>query len=129
MLRQIPWVALYERVPKPRTRMTAQRDGLPRRPSDAGRARAVLPLRTGRLLGSRVHRGEALLPSEVTRPECLAGRGPTPAEDGGGWDEDDDANLVPAAEPEPGHVYDLACINRALALVTDEPDETGAPGQ
>jgi Plasmid pRiA4b ORF-3-like protein len=68
---------------------------------------------------------KVLPPGEVTRPECLAGRGTTPAEDGGDWDEDDDGNRVPAAEPEPGHVYDLARINRALALVIDEPDETG----
>jgi hypothetical protein len=72
---------------------------------------------------------KVLPPGEVTRPECLAGRGTTPAEDGGDWDEDDDGNRVPAAEPEPGHVYDLARINRALARVIDEPDETGDPAQ
>jgi hypothetical protein len=66
-----------------------------------------------------------LPPGEVTRPECLAGRGVTPAEDGADWEEDDDGNLVPVAEPEPGHVYDLARINRALALVTAEEHETG----
>jgi hypothetical protein len=72
---------------------------------------------------------KTLPPGEVTRPECLASRGTTPAEDGGDWDEDDDGNLVPAAEPEPGHVYDLARINRALARVIAEPDETGDPAQ
>ena len=66
-----------------------------------------------------------LPPGEVTRPECLAGRGVTPAEDGADWEGDDEGNLVPVAEPEPGHVYDLARINHALALVTAEPDETG----
>ena len=68
---------------------------------------------------------KTLPPGEVTRPECLAGRGTTPAEDGADWEEDDDGNLVPVAEPEPGHVYDLARINRALALVTAEEDESG----
>ena len=72
---------------------------------------------------------KVLPPGEVTRPECLAGRGTTPAEDGGDWDEDDDGNRVPAAEPEPRHVYDLARINHALARVTDEPDETSDPAQ
>jgi hypothetical protein len=66
-----------------------------------------------------------LPPGEAARPECLAGRGVTPAEDGGDWFEDDDGNLVPVAEPEPRRVYDLARINRALALVVAEPDETG----
>ena len=33
------------------------------------------------------------------------------------------------AEPEPAHIYDLARINSALALVTAEPDETGDPPQ
>jgi hypothetical protein len=64
-------------------------------------------------------------PGEVTRPECLAGRGVTPAEDGVDWYEDDDGNLVPVAEPEPERVYHLARINRALALAIAEPDETG----
>ena len=68
---------------------------------------------------------KVLPPGAVTRPECLAGRGTTPAEDGGDWDEDDDGNLVPVAEPEPERVYDLARINRALALAVAEPDETG----
>jgi hypothetical protein len=66
-----------------------------------------------------------LPPGEVARPECLAGRGVTPAEDGGDWYEDDDGNLVPVAEPEPRRVYDLARINRALAVAIAEPDETG----
>jgi hypothetical protein len=66
-----------------------------------------------------------LPPGEVTRPECLAGRGVTPAEDGGDWYEDDDGNLVQLAEPEPKHVYDLARINRALALAITEPDDDG----
>jgi hypothetical protein len=64
-----------------------------------------------------------LPPGEVTRPECLAGRGTTPAEDGGDWYEDDDGNLVPRAAPTPRRVYDLARINRALTLATSEPDE------
>jgi hypothetical protein len=42
---------------------------------------------------------------------------------------DDDGNLVPVAGPEPRRVYDLARINRALARVIDEPDETGDPAQ
>jgi hypothetical protein len=71
----------------------------------------------------------SLPPGEVTRPECLAGRGTTPAEDGADWEEDDDGNLVPVAEPEPGHVYDLARINRALTLVTAAEDETGDPAR
>ena len=41
------------------------------------------------------------------------------------WDEDDDGNLIPVAEPEPERVYDLARINRALTLAVAEPDETG----
>lgn len=68
-----------------------------------------------------------LPPGEVTRPECLAGRGVTPAEDGGDWYEDDDGNLVQVAEPEPRRVYDLARINRALALAIAEPDDDGGP--
>ncbi len=68
---------------------------------------------------------EILPPGEVARPECLAGRGVTPAEDGGDWSEDDDGNLIPVAEPETRRVYDLARINRALALAIGEPDETG----
>src|SRR5450755_105422 len=60
---------------------------------------------------------KVLPPGVVPRPECLAGRGVTPAEDGADWAEDDDGNLVPAAEPEPEprRIYDLARINRALA--------------
>jgi Plasmid pRiA4b ORF-3-like protein len=68
---------------------------------------------------------KTLPPGEVARPECLAGRGTTPAEDGGDWYEDDDGNRVPVAEPEPNRVYDLARINRALALAVAEPDDTG----
>jgi hypothetical protein len=64
-------------------------------------------------------------PARSPAPGAVLGRGTPPAEDGADWDEDDDGNRVPAAEPEPGHVYDLARINRALAPVTDEPDETG----
>jgi len=66
-----------------------------------------------------------LPPGEVARAECLAGRGVTPAEDGGDWYEDDDGNLVQVAEPEPRRVYDLARINRALTLATSESDEAG----
>ncbi len=70
---------------------------------------------------------EAMLPpGDVFEPECLAGRGITPAEDGGDWSEDDDGNLVPAAEPEPQRVYDAARINRALARIDNEPDESGS---
>jgi hypothetical protein len=66
-----------------------------------------------------------LPPGDVTSPECLAGRGITPAEDGGEWYEDDDGNLVPAAESEPEarRVYDLARINRVLALTLEEEEE------
>jgi hypothetical protein len=66
-----------------------------------------------------------LPPGDVAGPEGLAGRGVTPAEDGGDWSEDDDGNLVPVAEPQPGRVYDLARINRALARAIGESRETG----
>lgn len=68
---------------------------------------------------------KTLPPGEVTQPECLAGRGTTPAEDGGDFCEDDDGNLIPIAQPEPRRVYDPARINRALTLAIAEPDETG----
>jgi hypothetical protein len=67
---------------------------------------------------------ESIAPAgEVVQPECLAGRGVTPAEDGGDWLEDEDGNLVPVAEPEPERVYDRARINSALALALGELDE------
>jgi len=76
---------------------------------------------------------EAILPpGDVFEPECLAGRGITPAEDGGDWsddedeedaEEDEDGDLSPAAAPEPKRVYDPARINRALASIVSEPEE------
>jgi hypothetical protein len=65
-----------------------------------------------------------LPPADTVRPQCLAGRGTTPAEDGVDWHEDNDGNPVPTAGPEPSRIYDLPRINRTLTAATSEPDET-----
>jgi len=70
-----------------------------------------------------IHRGENPAARRGHPARVPGRRGTTPARTAD-WEEDDDGNLVPVAEPEPGHVYDLARINRALARVIAEPDET-----
>jgi hypothetical protein len=69
---------------------------------------------------------KAMPPDPALQATCIGGAGATPAEEGGDWIEDEDGNAVHNPVPDPGRVFDPERINRDLAALTEDPNESEA---